>query len=98
MREYVIGLDLGGSSVKWLAVDAAGSGLERGNVAFDQERPMHWAEEIRGVVREVGEKKLGRLRGIGLSAPGLATRDGRSIAYMPGRLSGLEKLVWQEFL
>jgi glucokinase len=35
---------------------------------------------------------------IGLSAPGLAAHDGRSIKVMPGRLSGLEGLDWTEFL
>jgi glucokinase len=98
MREYVIGLDLGGSSVKWLAADRAGASLARGNVPFDADRPMHWAEQIRGVVQKVSGEQSGSLRGIGLSAPGLAARDGRSISFMPGRLAGLEKLVWQDFL
>jgi glucokinase len=98
MREYVIGLDLGGSSVKWLTADRAGVTADRGNVPFDQDRPMHWAEEIRQVVEQVRKKETGALRGIGISAPGLAARDGRSIAFMPGRLAGLEKLVWQDFL
>jgi glucokinase len=98
MAEYVIGLDLGGSSVKWLAADRAGRALAQGNVAFDAERPMHWAEEIRTVVDEVSRRGLGQLRGIGISAPGLAARDGCSIAFMPGRLAGLENLVWRDFL
>jgi glucokinase len=99
MREYVIGLDLGGSSVKWLSADRAGASLAQGNVAFDPDRPMHWAEEIRAVVQNVKSSRRDiSLRGIGLSAPGLAARDERSIAFMPGRLAGLENLVWQEFL
>src|ERR1041385_8199895 len=98
MREYVIGLDLGGSSVKWLVANRAGAALGQGNVAFDQDRPMHWAEEIRTVVKDVSARQQGMLRGIGVSAPGLAAHDGRSIAFMPGRLAGLENLVWQEFL
>jgi glucokinase len=96
--EYVIGLDLGGSSVKWLAAGGDGQSLDRGNVAFDPERPMHWAEEIRAVVRKVSAGRHEVLKGIGISAPGLAARDGRSIAFMPGRLAGLENLVWQDFL
>src|SRR5262245_7748371 len=98
MREYVIGLDLGGSSVKWLAVGRAGEALAQGNVAFDAERPMRWAEEIRSVVQSVSSRQDGNLHGVGISAPGLAARDGRSIAFMPGRLAGLENLVWQDFL
>src|SRR5687768_10785019 len=96
--EYVIGLDLGGSSVKWLAAGRAGEPLAQGNAAFDADRPMHWAEEIREVVKNVSAAQKGKLRGIGISAPGLAARDGRSIAFMPGRLAGLENLVWKDFL
>jgi glucokinase len=59
---------------------------------------MHWAEEIRRVVSEIKVEQNGAPVGIGLSAPGLAAKDGRSIAFMPGRLSGLENLVWQDFL
>lgn len=98
MREYVMGLDLGGSSVKWLAADRAGDSIAQGNVAFDAERPMHWAEEIRAVVEKVSRQVEGPLKGIGVSAPGLAARDARSIAFMPGRLSGLENLLWKDFL
>src|SRR6476646_8583120 len=98
MAEYVIGLDLGGSSVKWLAATREGESLAQGNVAFDAERPMHWAEEIRAVVANVSAGRTETLKGIGFSAPGLAAKDGRSIAFMPGRLAGLENLVWQDFL
>jgi glucokinase len=59
---------------------------------------MHWAEEIRVVVENVTRSRRETLKGIGVSAPGLAARDGRSIAFMPGRLAGLENLAWEEFL
>jgi len=35
---------------------------------------------------------------IGVAAPGLAARDGRSIEFMPARLPGLERLDWTQFL
>lgn len=95
---YVVGLDLGGSSVKWVAADRAGTALDRGNVSFDPDRPRHWADQISATVSEIRAKRPKGCLGIGLSAPGLAAKDGRSIAYMPGRLAGLEGLVWSEFL
>src|SRR4051812_40296421 len=98
MADYVIGLDLGGSSVKWLGATRAGEALANGNVSFEAERPLQWAEEIRRIVAEVSAGQGTGPRGIGVSAPGLAARDGRSIAFMPGRLAGLENLVWQDFL
>jgi glucokinase len=94
---YVIGLDLGGSSLKWVAAGKGGEVLEKGAVEFDAARPMSWAEEIGAAVGRISKRK-GRLAGIGVSAPGLAARDGRAIAFMPGRLAGLENLVWRDFL
>lgn len=97
-QDFVLGLDLGGSSVKWLAVGRVGQILARGNVPFNADRPMQWAEEIRVLVRSIQASQSTHLAGIGLSAPGLAARDGRSIAFMPGRLAGLENLVWESYL
>jgi glucokinase len=95
MRADVIGVDLGGSSVKWVVVTDGGEVLRKGFEEFDAARRMHWAEVIRVIIaREQGEG----LSGIGISAPGLAAKDGRSIAFMPGRLDGLEGLVWGKFL
>jgi glucokinase len=50
------------------------------------------------VVKKASNETIGKLCGIGVSAPGLAARDGQSIAFMPGRLAGLENLVWKDFL
>jgi glucokinase len=56
-----------------------------------------WARKIRELSHQL-EQELGPITSIGLSAPGLAARDERSIAYMPGRLRGLEGLDWAGFL
>ena len=58
--------------MKWLAATREGQALAHGNVAFDAERPMHWAEEIRSVVESVSRGRSETLQGIGISAPGLA--------------------------
>src|SRR5688572_5097925 len=94
---YGIGIDLGGSSVKAVAVTPEGTALARCNEAFDPGRPMHFAETIRALVQRI-EKEQGRpANRIGLSAPGLAAKDGHSIAFMPGRLDGLVGLVWSQY-
>jgi predicted NBD/HSP70 family sugar kinase len=99
MAEYVIGLDLGGSSVKWLAASRAGEALAQGNVAFDAKRPMHWAEEIRAVVKNISAERRETLKGIGISAPGLAARDDCIYAGTPGGIgeSGLAGFSWDRF-
>src|SRR6185295_9391208 len=35
---------------------------------------------------------------IGVASPGLAAKDGKSIAYMRGRLDGIEGFIWTDFL
>jgi len=95
---FSIGIDLGGSSVKAVAVARDGSELERCNEAFDPDRRLHFAETIRSLVRRLTTSLKKPPEHIGLSAPGLASGEGRSIAYMPGRLHGLVGLNWSEYL
>lgn len=95
---YAIGIDLGGSSVKAVAITPEGKALARYNEAFDPERPMHFAETIRALVQHAETEQGRAAERIGLSAPGLAARDGRSIAFMPGRLHGLVGLNWSQCL
>lgn len=97
-RAYFLGIDLGGSSVKVVAVTSEGQVLARHNKAFDPERRMHFAQTIRELVRRLEKEQRRGPAGIGLSAPGLADKRGRTIAYMPGRLRGLVGLVWSDYL
>jgi glucokinase len=97
-NSYALGIDLGGSSVKAVAVTPEGKLLAETNVPFDVNEQLDWARRIQQIV-DAMESGQGRAAlGIGISAPGLAASDGRSIAVMPGRLSGLEGLDWTDFL
>lgn len=93
----LLGLDLGGSSVKGVMVTSAGQTLGSLQLDFQPERPGHWAETVRAVAARLAEQH-GPPDRLGASAPGLAARDGRSIAVMPGRLAGLEGMDWTRFL
>ena len=95
---YAIGIDLGGSCVKSVAVAPDGRALATSSVPFDAGADMDWANKIRDIVDQIHGKQGEAPSQIGLSAPGLAARDGRSIARMPGRLQGLEGLDWATFL
>src|SRR5437867_8410237 len=95
---YGLGIDLGGSCVKAVAVMPAGEVLARHTLEFDAAKSMDWAEKIRALVRQLQSERGRPAEGIGLSAPGLAAADGRSIACMPERLQGLEGLDWTKFL
>jgi glucokinase len=96
--DYAIGIDLGGSSIKTLAITAEGDALVKEIVEFDVQAEMDWANKIRRVLDELQTRQHRPASWIGFSAPGLAAADRRSIACMPGRLQGLEGLNWTEFL
>jgi glucokinase len=94
----VLGIDLGGTSVKGVALTPSGEELGRTTTPFDLASPGAFARAVRETVGQL-EHTVGRNADrIGLSAPGLAARDGRSIAYMPGRFDGLVGLDWATFL
>ena len=56
-----------------------------------------WLDGARRVVRSV-LAQCPAPAAVGVAAPGLPSSDQRSIAFMPGRLPGLEGLNWQEWL
>src|SRR5687768_15557588 len=95
---YSIGIDLGGSSVKAIAVTEEGKTLARENIPFEADERMDWAAKIRDCLHQLQVKAGGPAGALGLSAPGLASQDRRSIADMPGRLHGLEGLDWTTHL
>lgn len=95
---YALGIDLGGTSVKSVAVTREGDALSKANVPFDASASLDFAAAIRDIVERTKTERGAMPSHIGLSAPGLASRDGRTIANMPGRLHGLEGLNWQKHL
>jgi glucokinase len=95
---YLLGMDLGGSSVKAVAVTRAGEALARHLESFTPEQPGQFIETVRATAQRLSAQLGAAPERIGLSAPGLASPDGRSIAYMPGRLARLEGLDWTEQL
>jgi glucokinase len=94
---YTIGIDLGGSCVKAVAVTPDGKTLTKHNLSFDAEADMEWANRLRELVQSIEEDQDGNPDNIGFSAPGLAAADGSCITHMPVRLEGLVGLNWQKF-
>ncbi|HZO51430.1 MAG TPA: ROK family protein [Bryobacteraceae bacterium] len=93
---HAIGIDLGGSSVKAVRVRENGDIVTKHTVPFEDDARMDWASKISSIVDDL--KRPDEPACVGLSAPGLAARDGRSIAVMPGRLQGLAGLNWTQHL
>lgn len=92
-----IGIDLGGTRIKTVTLEESGKVLDQNQVETSDTQ-SNWAETVReGLV--AAEDKLGKpADAVGIAAPGLAAKDGRSIAFMPGRLEGLENLDWTDYL
>ena len=92
-----IGLDVGGTMLKGLAFDPAGRKLAEETTATGDDGSETWRERARSLWRSVAAHCPKPYR-TGVAAPGLAAPDRRSIAFMPGRLPGLEGLDWQRWL
>ena len=95
---YGIGVDLGGTNIKIVAVSEEGQILERSTYETQADSPGFWIERIRQTIKEIEETQAESARWVGLAAPGLAARDNLSIASMPGKLRGLEGLDWTDSL
>ncbi len=97
-KTYAAGIDLGGSSVKSVAVTEDGTLLEQRNVPFEPEVHMDWGTKIRELIADYSQTLGSAPAHAAVSAPGLAATDYSAIINMPGRLGGLEGLNWQEYL
>jgi len=96
-----IGIDLGGTNIKGVLVSEAGEVLAETSAPTNDGLPAidgmpAFAVSVRTVVKELSDG--GNVDAVGLAAPGLAAKDGRSIAFMPGRMAGLENLDWTTVL
>jgi glucokinase len=91
---WILGLDLGGTRLKALCLTTDGIEIARATAPSDGD---DWKKSVKQCVDQLFETH-GAPAAIGVAAPGLPAKDGRSIAHMPGRLQGLVDLDWQEFL
>jgi glucokinase len=98
MSAITIGIDLGGSRIKAVAIDA------QGNLVYQQYLPTNdgddkvWKSAVYSAVQEVKSKLHCTWHTIGISAPGLPNASNSAIAFMPGRLQGLENFIWSDYL
>lgn len=97
--EYSIGVDLGGTNLKFVAAKNDGVELARAHDTTNDDGNAAdlWRQKISSQIQS-WTQQFGAPQSIGLSAPGLASRDERSIAFMPGRLQGLENFDWTKQL
>jgi glucokinase len=96
MKPYAIGIDIGGTNIKAVAVTPEGEPLRRATAPTEDGREA-WRDRIRDLLAEMAADH-GEPEGIGIAAPGFADPSGRSIAWMQGRTEFVQGLNWAEFL
>lgn len=94
---YSIGIDLGGTNIKMVVLSPDGELLDYITSDTDDSGGT-WAETIKLSLRKIQTQRGRPPCHIGIASPGLAAKDGRSIAHMQGRLKGIEGFVWTDFL
>lgn len=93
-----IGIDLGGTRIKAVAIDRDGKILEQFYRDTRDGDSRIWKQSVKDAFDEL-KVRCGDSRIVtGISAPGIPDAENRSISFMPGRLQGLEGFIWQDFL
>lgn len=93
-----IGIDLGGTRIKGVAIDADGNILHQTYTPTNDDDGEVWKEAIKKTVTDLKEKTNSSIAIVGISAPGLPNNSNTCIAFMPGRLEGLENFIWSDYL
>jgi len=96
--QITIGIDLGGTRIKGVVIDAVGNVLHQTYTPTNDGEGEVWKEAIAKTVHELRQKIPGEKIAVGISAPGLPNKENTTIAFMPGRLEGLENFVWGDYL
>lgn len=98
MTDIVIGIDLGGTRIKAVAIDHAGKLLYEQNQPTNDGDDKVWKNAVKTAVNEIQNKLQIKDTVVGISAPGLPNSSNSAIAFMPGRMQGLENFEWSGFL
>ncbi len=81
-----------------MVVDAVGNVLHQTYTPTNDGEGEVWKEAIAKTVHELKQKVPIEKISVGISAPGLPNKENTTIAFMPGRLEGLENFVWKDYL
>jgi glucokinase len=97
--KYAIGIDVGGTNIKIAAVTDQGVVLSQSTEPTDEAGGAHtWGSRIRARIDSIAAEQGDAAAWIGVCCPGLPARDGRSIAWMQGRMAAVQDLNWTSYL
>jgi glucokinase len=94
----IIGIDLGGTRIKGVAIDADGNILHQTYTPTNDGAGEVWKLAIAKTVNDLKNKLDANIILVGISAPGLPDNNNTAIGFMPGRLEGLENFNWGSYL
>ena len=97
-NKITIGIDLGGTRIKGVAIDANGNVLHQTYTSTNDGEGEVWKAAVAKTVADLKQKLKADKISVGISAPGLPNKENTTIAFMPGRLEGLENFVWKDYL
>jgi len=98
MSTSAIGIDLGGTRIKAVALDNNGNVLHRLYASTNDNSDATWRQSVKTSVEELQSKLMLSEFIVGISAPGIPDEKNSCIAHMPGRMQGLENFDWSSFL
>lgn len=103
MEKHYLGVDIGGTKIKTVVLNEAGTILESGQISTEDTDAANqiWKKKILSLIAEKTKELADgnpNLLPCGISAPGLVDPQNRMIINMPERLSGIENFNWSEEL
>lgn len=97
-ERIIIGLDVGGTNIKAVAVTPDGRVVAQQQVPTVYGAASQWKEDAKGVVQRL-EEQIGRpADALGVCAPGVVAPDGKSVWWMLGKMEALMGLNWRSWL
>jgi glucokinase len=93
-----IGIDIGGTRIKAVLIDKDGNVLYHKYKPTEDKSDMAWRQTVIDIANEIKNKFDEKDLVLGISAPGLPNENNTAIAFMPGRMQGLENFNWQSEL
>lgn len=98
MAKAVIGIDLGGTRIKAAVLNADGVLLHQQMFPTEDGSEAIWKKTIKDAIQLLAEELMLTDFVVGISAPGIPNEQNKAIAFMPGRLEGLQNFNWASFL
>jgi len=98
MSQSAIGIDLGGTRIKGVLIDKSGNLIQQVYTPTNDGDGSVWKNSVAETVKKLRLQTQNSNTPIGISAPGISNNDNTAIAFLPGRLQGLENYVWSDLL